>query len=125
MKVFAMFPRFPLAAAAAALFALSVPAAHAQTVVVGADQRSDLSLTVYQGGFALVHDVRQANLQSGGLTVIFPDLSDRLDIATIRLGAGENAQIRSLTFDREVLSREALLRRAVGQMGGMAAGAEM
>lgn len=116
MKVFAMFPRFSLIAAAAALIAVSVPAAHAQSVVVGADQRSDLSLTVYQGGFALVHDVRQANLQSGGLTVIFPDLSDRLDIATIRLEAGENTQIRSLTFDREVLSAEALLRRAVGKM---------
>jgi hypothetical protein len=115
MKVYAMFPRFSLVAAAAALIAVSVPVAHAQSVVVGADQRSDLSLTVYQGGFALVHDVRQANLQSGGLTVIFPDLSDRLDISTIRLGAGENTQIRSLTFDREVLSAEALLRRAVGQ----------
>lgn len=110
-----MFPRFPLIAAASLLLVAAVPAAQAQSVVVGADRRSDLSLTVYQGGFALVHDVRRASLPEGLATVILPDLSDRLDLATIRLAAGENTQVRSLTFDREVLSSGALLRRSVGK----------
>lgn len=113
-----MFPRFPLIAAATASILVAVaagPAAQAQSVVVGADQRSGLSLTVYQGGFALVHDVRRANLPEGPATVVLPDLSDRLDIATIRLAAGDNTQVRSLTFDREVLSSGALLRRSVGK----------
>ena len=114
MKVSAMLPRIPLIAAAAVLIAVSTPAARAQSVVIGADQRSDLSLTVYQGGFALVHDVRRANLPEGLATLILPDLSDRLDIATIRLGAGDKAQVRSLALDREVLSSGALLRRSVG-----------
>ncbi|MDA1132596.1 MAG: DUF4139 domain-containing protein, partial [Proteobacteria bacterium] len=94
---------------------MSAPTARAQSVVAGAEQRSDLSLTVYQGGFALVHEVRRANLPQGPGTLILPDLSDRLDIATIRLGAGENAQVTSLTLDREVLSSDALLRRSVGE----------
>lgn len=111
-----MIPRFSAIIVAAAIFStVSVPAVHAQSVVVGADQRTDLSLTVYQGGFALVHDVRKTNLLNDTLTVILPDLSDRLDIATIRLEAGENVQVRSLTLDREVLSSGALLRRSVGQ----------
>ncbi len=118
MKVAEMFARFPLivvVATAAVLFAAPGATVRAQSVVADANQRSDLSLTVYQGGFALVHEVRQANLPEGVATLILPDLSDRLDIATIRLEAGENAQIRSLTLDREVLSSGALLRRSVGQ----------
>ncbi|MCZ6454482.1 MAG: DUF4139 domain-containing protein, partial [Alphaproteobacteria bacterium] len=114
-----MFPRFPLIAAVAAaalVTATSGPPVQAQSVVAGADQRSDLSLTVYQGGFALVHEVRRANLPAGLATLVLPDLSDRLDIATIRLNAGENAHISSLTLDREVLSSGALLRRSIGKM---------
>jgi hypothetical protein len=114
-----MFPRLSwIAAVAAASFvfaAASGATVRAQTVVVGADQRSDLSLTVYQGGFALVHDVRQASLPQGSATLSLPELSDRLDIATIRLSAGEDTEVTSLTFNREVLSREALLRRSVGE----------
>jgi hypothetical protein len=113
-----MFPRFPLIAAATVSILVAVaavPAAQAQSVVVGADQRSGLSLTVDPGGFARVHDVRRANLPEGPATVVLPDLSDRLDIATIRLAAGDNTQVRSLTFDREVLSSGALLRRSVGK----------
>ena len=108
-----MISRFSLIAAAAAVSLLSGLPASAQSVVVGADQRSDLALTVYQGGFALVHDVRRASLPDGPAAVILPDLSDRLDITTIRLAAGENTQIRSLTFESEVLSAGALLRQTV------------
>ena len=114
-----MFSRFLMIAAAAAATVLyagaSASPVHAQSVVVGADQRSDLSLTVYQGGFALVHDVRRASLPEGPATVILPDLSDRLDITTIRLVVGEDTQVRSLTFEGEVLSAGALLRRSVGK----------
>ena len=115
-----MISRFASIAAAAAVSVLLAVAtgspAHAQSVVVGADQRSDLALTVYQGGFALVHDVRRATLPAGPASVILPDLSDRLDITTIRLAAGENTTVNSLTFEGEVLSAGALLRRSVGQM---------
>jgi hypothetical protein len=114
-----MIARFSSIAAAAAVTALVAAASaspvEAQSAVVGADQRSDLSLTVYQGGFALVHEVRQASLASGQGTIVLPDLSDRLDITTIRLAAGENTQVRSLTFESEVLSAGALLRRSVGE----------
>lgn len=113
MKFVEMIPRFSAVIAAAAIL-LTAPV-HAQSVVAGADQRTDLSLTVYQGGFALVHDVRKTNLSNDTLTVILPDLSDRLDIATIRLEAGEDVRVRSLALDREVLSSGALLRRSVGQ----------
>jgi len=92
-----------------------IPAAQAQPVVVGADQRAGLALTVYEGGFALVHDQRQADLPSGAATIVLSDLSDRLDTTTIRLAAGEGSQIRSLTFERETLSSAALLRRALGK----------
>jgi len=110
-----MISRLSLIAAAAAVSVLSGLPASAQSVVVGADQRSDLALTVYQGGFALVHDVRRASLPEGPAAVILPDLSDRLDITTIRLAAGDDTQVRSLTFEGEVLSAGALLRRSVGQ----------
>ncbi|NKB48855.1 MAG: DUF4139 domain-containing protein [Alphaproteobacteria bacterium] len=110
-----MFPHMPLIAAIAVFLFVSAPAVQAQTVVVGADQRTDLSLTVYQGGFALVHDVREGFLPKGPGSLLLSDLSDRLDIATIRLGAGENTTIRSVAVDRETLSSGALLRRSLGQ----------
>jgi len=112
-----MLPRFPLVPAAAVLLLAGapIPAAQAQPVVVGADQRAGLALTVYEGGFALVHDQRQADLPSGAATIVLSDLSDRLDTTTIRLAAGEGSQIRSLTFERETLSSAALLRRALGK----------
>ena len=87
----------------------------AQTAVAGADQRSDMALTVYQGGFAMVQETRQATLPEGAAELVLPDLSDRLALTTIRLDAGPDVRIRSLAFNREVLSSSALLRRAVGQ----------
>ncbi len=109
------FSSIAAAAAAVLVAAAHIPPVEAQSAVVGADQRSGLALTVYEGGFALVHDERRASLPTGAATIILPDLSDRLDITTIRLAAGEDTQVRSLTFEGEVLSAGALLRRSVGQ----------
>ena len=64
-----------IAAAVVLIIGVTSSATRAQSVAVGADQRSDLALTVYQGGFALVHDVRRANLLNDTTTVIIPDLS--------------------------------------------------
>lgn len=112
-----MIVRPLLITAIGVLFAAAAsPTVHAQAEIVGANQRQNLSLTVYQGGFALVHDVRNATLPEGRATIIVPDLSDRLDISTIRLAVGEDVKIRSLALDREVLSSGALLRRSVGEM---------
>lgn len=110
-----MISRLSLFAVATVASVLFAPPVLAQSTVVGADKRSDLALTVYQGGFALVHDVRRANLPAGAATIILSDLSDRLDIGTIRLAAGESTQILSLTFESEVLSVSALLRRSLGK----------
>lgn len=114
-----MILRSPLFAIAA-LVSLSVasalaPGAAAQSVVVTSDQRSDLALTVYEGGFALIQDARQANLPQGRAAVILSDLSEQLDTATIRLSAGDGIQVENLSFERETLSTEALLRRALGK----------
>ncbi len=111
-----MLRLFPSAVVAASFLTVAffATAAYAQPAVVGADQRSELALTIYQGGFALVHDVRRANLLEGSGTVVLSDLSDRLDIGTVRV-AGEDIQINSFTFDRDVLSSDALLRRSVGE----------
>lgn len=117
-KVDTMIPHLPLIAAKTVLLIalVAVPAAQAQSIVVGDDRRTELALTVYEDGFALVHDVRRADLAAGADQLIVPDLSDRLDTATIRLAAGEGMQVRSLTFEREVLSSGALLRRSLGGM---------
>ena len=80
-------PIRPLAAALAALVA--VPAAAQSPVVSTPESREDVSLTVYNGGFAVVREVRPLVLQRGVTRLRFEGVPQQIDPTSL--------SIRSLT----------------------------
>ncbi len=77
--------------------------------------QGDLSVTIYNNNLALVQDVRQTVLSAGKTTVEFPDVSAQIRAETVTLN-GTDFGIVEQNFDYDLLSPNALLQKAVGQM---------
>lgn len=77
--------------------------------------QGDVSVTIYNSDLALVQDVRQIALPSGLTTVEFPDVSAQIRAETVTLN-GTDFGIVEQNFDYDLLSPNALLKKAVGQM---------
>ena len=77
--------------------------------------QGDVSVTIYNNNLALVQDVRQTALPSGKTTVEFPDVSAQIRAETVTLN-GTDFGILEQNFDYDLLSPNALLKKAVGQM---------
>lgn len=76
--------------------------------------QGDVAVTIYNNDLALVQDTRQLNLPSGVSRQDFPDVSDAIRPATVRLSA-DGVTIVEQNFDYDLLSPEALMEKAVGQ----------
>ena len=83
--------------------------------VLGQSAQGDVSVTIYNNDLALVQDVRQTALPGGKTTVEFPDVSAQIRAETVTLN-GTDFGIVEQNFDYDLLSPNALLRKAVGQM---------
>jgi hypothetical protein len=81
----------------------------------GQTAQGDVSVTIYNNDLALVQDVRQTALPGGKTTVEFPDVSAQIRAETVTLN-GTDFGIVEQNFDYDLLSPNALLRKAVGQM---------
>jgi hypothetical protein len=77
--------------------------------------QGDVSVTIYNNNLALVQDVRQIALPAGKRTIEFPDVSAQIRAETVTLG-GTDVGIIEQNFDYDLLSPNALLKKAVGQM---------
>ncbi len=76
--------------------------------------QGDVAVTIYNNDLALIQDTRQLNLPSGESRQDFPDVSNAIRPATVRLSA-DGVSIVEQNFDYDLLSPEALMEKAVGQ----------
>jgi len=76
--------------------------------------QGDVAVTIYNNDLALVQDTRQLTLPAGVSRQEFPDVSDAIRPATVRLSAAGTTIVEQ-NFDYDLLSPEALMEKAVGQ----------
>lgn len=104
-----------LAASALALLAMPVPA---QTVVSTPESRDALSLTVYNGGFGVVREVRTIPLQRGLVSVRFEGVPARIDptsLSLASLSAPGSVSVREQNYQYNLISTQSVLDASVGQ----------
>lgn len=94
--------------------------AQASETVIGPEQRSAVMLTIYANGLALIRDVRAVDLAAGSHQVAFAGISRQMipNSAAI-FPPGGNLAIRSIDYDFDVVSAQALLRRHLGREVGV------
>ena len=103
-----------------ALFTLlvSAMAARAQPVVSVPESRETTSLTVYNGGFAVVREVRTIPLRRGLLSVRFEGVPSRIDptsLSLASLSAPGSVSVREQNYQYNLVSTQSVLDAAVGQ----------
>jgi len=76
--------------------------------------QGDVALTIYNGGIALVQDVRQIAIANGKSRVEFPDVSATIQPQTLSFAAA-NTTIIEQNFDYDLLTPTKLMEKAVGQ----------
>ena len=90
----------------------SSPAA-AQDPTAG-NAQGQLSVTIYNGGQALVQDIRQIDFPTGRSRQEFPDVSAQIRPQTVSFAADGTAIVEQ-NFDYDLLSPNALMQKAVGE----------
>lgn len=76
--------------------------------------QGDVAVTIYSNGVALVQDRRQMTLPAGVSRQEFPDVSNNIRPATVRLSA-DGVEVVEQNYDYDLLSPSALMAKAVGQ----------
>lgn len=106
----------PMALAAAGLLATAAQAQSIPAPDEPAPQtaQGEVALTIYNGGIALVQDVRQVAIAAGKSRVEFPDVSAAIQPETLSFAAA-NTTIIEQNFDYDLLTPEKLMEKAVGQ----------
>lgn len=77
--------------------------------------QGELAVTIYNGGQSLVQDIRQINFPSGRSRQEFPDVSAQIRPQTVSFAADGTAIVEQ-NFDYDLLSPNALMQKAVGEM---------
>ena len=99
---------------AATIGALVPVAAAAQDPAQG-NAQGDLAVTIYNGGQSLVQDIRQISIPAGRSRQEFPDVSAQIRPQTVSFAADGTAIVEQ-NFDYDLLSPNALMQKAVGEM---------
>jgi len=76
--------------------------------------QGQLSVTIYNGGQALVQDIRQITFPTGRSRQEFPDVSAQIRPQTVSFAADGTAIVEQ-NFDYDLLSPNALMQKAVGE----------
>ena len=100
-----------------ALLALPMPAL-AQPVVSTPESRESTSLTVYNGGFAVVREVRTIPLRRGTVQVRFEGVPSQIDptsLSLASLSAPGSVSVREQNYQYNLISTQSVLDAAVGQ----------
>ncbi len=97
------------------LLVLAAAAARADEVRLAADARTALQLTLYQGGFAYIQDMRTVTLPAGGARVAITGVSPLLVPQSVLLRGSDGVRIGEIAYALERLSVDSLLRHAVGR----------
>ena len=111
--------RFPHASAAASLLiALAGAAAAEPRLVSTAEQRSEVSVTVYNQDLGLVREVRDVTLGRGEVTLEFRDVAATIQAETVHVqSAGSPGDLRVVeqNYQYDLLSPRKLLEKYVGR----------
>ena len=100
---------FLLTAAPAIANAQAAPAS-----VTAPSAQGNVAVTIYSSGIALIQDTRRINLPAGVSRQEFPDVSNNIRPATVRLSAA-GTEVVEQNYDYNLLSPSALMDKAVGQ----------
>jgi hypothetical protein len=101
--------------AALAAAGLMVASASAQSIPAPDEtSQGEVALTIYNGGIALVQDVRQIAIARGISRVEFPDVSAAIQPETLSFAAA-NTTIIEQNFDYDLLTPSKLMDKAIGQ----------
>ncbi len=92
--------------------------AAADEVPVSAEKREALDATIYSNGLALIRDRRAVDLAAGASRLALADVSPRMVPSSLRIAA-DDLTVAAVDYDFDVMSGEALLRRAVGEEVGV------
>jgi hypothetical protein len=98
----------------AALACALLPSAVAAQEPAPTTAQGDVAVTIYSNGVALVQDRRTLSLPRGRSRQEFPDVSNNIRPATVRLSA-DGVTIIEQNYDYDLLSPTALMAKAVGQ----------
>lgn len=96
---------------------VAAPAAE-PVVVSGRTQQEDLALTVYNGGLALVRDVRSLTLPAGELHLRFEDIAATVNPATVHLRSLSQPgrlPVLEQNYEYDLLDPQKLLQKYVGR----------
>jgi hypothetical protein len=99
---------------AAAAMLLPTHASRAEEVLLGADARDGLYLTIYAQGFALVEDARSVDLAPGRNRIVFSGVSPQMQQGSLHLSAPAATDVVELAYALDGLTPDALLRGSVG-----------
>lgn len=99
----------------AALALMGTAPAFASDIKVTTDDRKALSLTVYQGGTAMVRDTRTVRVGAGHNVLWFVDVAARMEPETALL-VDPPFEVLERNFDFDLVSAEKLIEKAVGQI---------
>ena len=94
------------------LFAFGAYAAAEKSVPVSAQK--SLTMTIYNGGRALVNDVRQVDLDAGRNLLSFVDISNEVIPSSV-LFKSNGVQVLEQNFNFDLLSFDNLMEKSVGQ----------
>ncbi|HEX8299017.1 MAG TPA: DUF4139 domain-containing protein [Rubricoccaceae bacterium] len=92
--------------------------ASAQPVVSAPETRESTSLTVYNGGFAVVREVRTIPLRRGLMSVRFEGVPARIDptsLSLASLSSPGSVSVREQNYQYNLVSTQSVLDAAVGQ----------
>lgn len=92
---------------------VAVPAA-AQTAETEPNAQGDVSVTIYNGGQALVQDVRTLPIAQGRSKIEFPDVSAMIRPETLSFSSAGTGIVEQ-NFDFDLLTPEKLMEKAIGQ----------
>lgn len=80
----------------------------------GRSAQGQVAITIYSNGVALIQDRRQLTLPAGVSRQEFPDVSNNIRPATVRVSA-DGVEVVEQNYDYDLLSPTALMAKAVGQ----------
>jgi len=109
-------------AAAVVVLAAACPAGAAEIPVVlsGADDRSELMLTIYNENLALVREVRGIELPGGAARLEFQDVPSQIEPRSllVETAAGKGLRLLEQNYEFDLMSREKILEKYVGREVG-------
>ena len=97
---------------------LAAPALAQPAVVSDPESRQSVSLTVYNGGFAVVREVRPLRLPAGRAIVRYEGVPAQIDptsLALVSLTDADGFTIREQNYQYDLVGTQTVLDRAVGQ----------